>query len=73
MLSEIHMEVDDDDDTLEKCRLQVDRWLANVMSHLTQLEMVKLGVTGHQLLRPNQDAALNMLKKWFSKHCSRAN
>ena len=38
---------------------QVDRWLADVMSHFTQLERVKLGVTRHQFfLRPYQDAAL---------------
>ena len=27
---------------VRKGRLQVDRWFANVMSHLTQLERVKL-------------------------------
>ena len=34
---------------VRKARLQVDRWLANVMSHLTQLERVKLGVTVPQI------------------------
>ena len=53
---------------VRKVRLQEVRGLANIMSHLTQLERVKLGVTVHQILMPNQDAAL---KKRLSKHCSR--
>ena len=54
-------------------RMDDDRasWLVigNVMSYLTQLQGVKLGVTTHQFLRPYQDAAL---QKRFPNLCSRA-
>ena len=44
--------------------------IGEVMSHLTQSERVKLGVTVYKILMPNQDAAF---KKILSKHCSMAN